>query len=66
MERIDPYRAAWVLIREYGQEAENIATKRILALLGQGDTDGAIACKRVLEIVGELRRTAPNVGEQTH
>lgn len=62
---LDLYRVALVLVGEHGEEAEAVASKRILALAGGGQGDGALNFTRILETIGDLRRNAPNPGETT-
>jgi hypothetical protein len=63
---LDLYRAAVVLIKEYGDEAEKIAAKRVVALEAEAEHEGAAAFRRIIEIILELRRTEPKAGEPTH
>ena len=62
----DIYRAASVIIKQYGEKARLHATKRATALLMAGDLNGYAAFKRILRAIEELQRAAPKSGEATH
>ena len=53
----DIYRAAKLVIEQHGEEAGDFATGRAVDLLNDGDTDGAMVWRRILEAVVELQRT---------
>jgi len=62
---LDIYRAANILVKEYGvEQAPLMAAKRAHALLERGDIDGQRVWKAVLRAVQELIRTARKPGEQ--
>ncbi len=52
---LDIYRAATVIINQYGKDAPIHAAMRADAMLEAGDLDGLKMWKRVLRAVGELR-----------
>ncbi len=60
------WRAANILIKEHGEDAELIAAQRADELLAEGDADGHRFFKAVLEAVTELRRTARKEGESVN
>ncbi len=63
---LDIYRAASVIIKQYGQDAPIHAATRADAMLETGDLGGYAVWKRILRAVGELQGTAPKSGEVTH
>jgi DNA-directed RNA polymerase subunit K/omega len=63
---VDIWRAADVLLKQYGDEAVVIAAQRADALLDKGDVDGQRAFKRVIEAINELQRGHVLPPEQTH
>ena len=63
-EEIDIWRAANLLVKRHGSDAEIAAAQRADELLAQGDTDGQRIWKRILAAVHELRRTKPTVSER--
>lgn len=64
---LDPWRAAKLLIDQYGgAEAEHMAENRLFALSEAGDKAGADAWVVVVKAIQELRRTAPREGEARH
>ena len=60
---LDIWRAANVLVKEYGDEAALMAARRCDALLANGDVDGERVWKSILRAVEELRRTERKDGE---
>lgn len=62
-EEIDIWRAAHLLVKRHGDDAEVVAAHRSDELLAQGDTDGQRIWKRILAAVKELQRTKPAAGE---
>lgn len=62
-EEIDIWRAAHLLVKRHGGDAEVVAAHRSDELLVQGDADGQRTWKRILAAVHELRRTKPAAGE---
>ena len=63
-EEIDIWRAAYLLVKRHGDDAEVVAAKRADELLAQGDVDGQRIWKRILAAVQELQRTEPATGER--
>jgi hypothetical protein len=62
---LDVYRAANILVKEYGAEqAPLLAARRADVLLERGDVDGQRVWKAVLRAVEELIRTARKPNEQ--
>jgi hypothetical protein len=62
---LDIYRAANVLVQQYGAEdAALMAAKRIDALLALGDVDGQLVWKGVLRAVRDLARTDRTADER--
>jgi hypothetical protein len=55
---IDPdlFRAAPLLIEQYGDDADIRAADRADELLDEGDTEGSALWQRVLEAIDELQR----------
>ncbi len=60
------YRAANVIIKQYGQDAPIHAAMRADAMLEKGDLDGYAVWKRILRAVEELQGTEPKSGEAVH
>ncbi len=63
---LDIYRAAGVIIKRYGKDAQIHSTKRASAMLDKGDLDSYAIWRRMLRAVEELQRTAPKLGEAVH
>ena len=63
---LDIYRAASVIIKQYGEDARVHATMRADAMLEAGDLDGSAVWKRILRVVEDLQRKAPKSGEAVH
>ncbi len=63
---VDIYRAANVVIEQYGEDAQIHSTKRASAMLDKGDLDAYAVWKRILRAVGELQGTEPKSGEAVH
>jgi hypothetical protein len=64
---LDIYRAANILVKEYGPEqAPLMAAKRADALLDLGDVDGQRVWKNVLRAVQELIRRDRKPGERVN
>ncbi len=63
---LDIYRAASVIIKQYGQDAPIHAARRADARLEAGDSGGYGVWKRILRAVGELQGTEPKSGEAVH
>ncbi len=53
---LDIYRAANVIIKQYGQDAPVHAAMRADAMLEKGDPDGYAVWKRILRALEELQR----------
>ncbi len=53
----DIYRSAWNLIRNHGDRALRVATKRQEAMIAKGDTKGVTVWWHIGEAIKELRRT---------
>ncbi len=61
---LDIYRAANILVKEYGAEqAPLMAAKRVDAMLALGDVNGQRTWKAVLRAVQEIIRTERGPGE---
>ena len=63
---IDIYRAASVIIKQYGQDAPMHASMRADAMLEKVDLDGYAVWKRILRAVEELQETEPGPGMAIH
>ncbi len=64
---LDIYRAANILVKEYGAEqAPLMAAKRADALLELGDIEGQRTWKAVLRAVQELMRTERGLSERVN
>jgi len=64
---LDIYRAAGILVREYGpKQAPLMAARRADALLDSGDVDGQRVWKAVLRAVEEMIRIERNLGERVN
>ena len=61
---LDVWRAANVLIRNHGADAETVAAKCADALLRDGDVGGQRVFIAVVKAIGELERPTPNEGER--
>ncbi len=61
---LDIYRAAGVVIEQYGKDAQIHSTKRASAMLDKGDLDAYAVWKQILRAVEEVQRVEP--GEQVH
>ena len=62
----DVWRAASVLLRQYGDDASSRAAQRADELLARGDADGHSIWLRIQNAVEELTRTARKENEQAH
>ena len=62
----DIYRAASVIMKQYGKDAQIHSTKRASAMLDKGDVDAYAVWKRILRAVEELQRTGPKPGDEVH
>ena len=63
MDEIDIWRVADLLVKEYGDEAVFLASKRADAMLDQGDTDGFTVWLKVVKTIETLQRKGPAEGE---
>ncbi len=63
---LDIYRAAKVIINQYGKDAQIHSTKRASAMLDKGDLDAYAMWKRILRAVEALQGTVPKSGEAVH
>ena len=52
---LDIYRAANLLIRQHGADAELVAARRADELLARGDPDGQLVWKRIRRAIAELQ-----------
>jgi hypothetical protein len=57
--QLDIYRTAGVLLKQYGDQALSIATKRANALAEQDDIEGAATWLAIIRAVKALRATTP-------
>lgn len=57
---VDVWRAAKLLIDQYGEDATAEAMKRTDARAAKGDTTGKVLWLRILEAIEELQSTKPN------
>jgi hypothetical protein len=60
----DIWRAANLMLKRHGADAEVAAAMRADELLARGDVEGCSVWKRILVAVRELSRTAPAEGER--
>lgn len=60
---IDVWRGAELLIKRHGEDAAIVAAQRADELLAQGDIEGQIVFKRIVEAINELQRQKPEPGE---
>ena len=63
---IDIFRAAALLIKRHGHDAQLLATKRASEMLDAGDVDGYAVWKRTLDAIEDMQRDAPRPGEHRH
>ncbi len=63
---LDIYRAANVIIKQYGQDAPIHAAMRADAMLEKGDPDGYAVWKRILRALEELQREELQENEAAH
>ncbi len=63
---LDIYRAANVIIKQYGQDAPIHAAMRADAMLEAGDLGGYAVWKRIIKAVEELQRAEPRPGGKVH
>ncbi len=60
---LDIYRAANVIIKQYGQDAPIHAAMRADAMLEKGDLDGFSVWKRILRAIDEMGNTTPGADQ---
>ncbi len=63
---VDIYRAASVIIKQYGEDALIHAAMRADATLKAGDPDGYEMWKRILRLIEALQGAEPKSGEAVH
>ncbi len=63
---LDIYRAANLLVKQYGEDAPIHAAMRADAMLDKGDLDGCAVWKRILRAVEELQGSEPRSDEAVH
>jgi hypothetical protein len=63
---IDIWRAAQFMIDMFGENAALKAAMRADTLLGQGDTEGFFAWKRITRAIDDLSRPEREAGECLH
>ncbi len=63
---LDIYRSARVLMDHHGDDAPIEAAMCADATLEAGDLDGYAVWRRILWVVGELRKVEPADGEEMH
>jgi hypothetical protein len=54
---LDIWRAANLLIRQHGADAELVAASRADEMLARGDLDGQLVWKRIRSAIAELHAT---------
>jgi len=57
LSRLDIWRAANLLIRQHGDQADIVAAQRADELLDRGDRDGELVWLRIKRAVAELQAT---------
>ena len=63
---VDAWRAARILVEQYGSDAATVASQRAEALLAEGDIEGERVFKMIQEAVKELQRDKPQIGERVN
>ncbi len=63
---IDIFRAATVLIKEHGHDAQLVAIRRATKMLDAGDVDGYAVWKRIVDAIEDMQRETPRPGEHRH
>ena len=63
---LDIYRAATVIIKQYGEDAPIHAAMRADATLEAGDVNAYAVWKRILRAVEELQGMEPGSGARVH
>jgi 3-hydroxyacyl-CoA dehydrogenase len=62
----DIWRAAQVMVKRYGRDAEFKAAERCDAMIEAGEPEGLAVWKRILRAVDELLAQEPPKGSQLH
>jgi hypothetical protein len=63
---IDIHRAAWPMIRRYGDDAAAQAARRGVELLDNGDLDGMLVWQAIISAIRRLQAEAPAADEGVH
>jgi len=63
MDEIDIWRVADLLMKEYGDDAVSLASKRADSMLAQGDTEGFTVWLKVVKTIETLQRKGPGEDE---
>ncbi len=66
MDDIDIFRAAKLLIKQHGDDAQLEAIKRATKMLDAGDVDGYAVWKRTVVAIKDMQRETPRPGEHRH
>ena len=64
LEDIDVWRAANLLIKQHGADAELVAARRVDDMITEGDPAGETTWKRILAAVREMQRDKPAENER--
>ena len=59
----DLWRATQLLVKRHGADAPAVASQRFRMLLKEGDYEGAVTWRYIVQAVDELLRTKPKTGE---
>jgi len=60
---LDLWRAAQLMVKRHGEDAEIQAGMRADELLAKGDVDGAATWRAIIRAIEELQRATPREGE---
>ena len=63
---IDIFRAAALLIKQHGDDAQLVAIKRVTKMLDAGDVAGYAVWKRIVDAIKDMQRETPRPGEHRH
>ena len=63
---LDIHRAAWLMIRRYGEDAAAPAARRGDELLDNGDLDGMLVWQAIISAIRRLQATTPASDEALH
>ncbi len=63
---IDIFRAAKVLIKEHGHDAQHVAIKGAIKMLDAGDVDGYAVWERIVNAIKDMKQETPRPGEHRH